>query len=210
MVLFLGRLHPKKQPEVTLQAFHRACSGDPGTCLVLAGPGEPGYVSKLTRTAQRLGLAGRVVFTGLLAGRAVQEAYRAAAVFVLPSWQENFGFTVVEAMAAACPVIVSDRMDLAPDVRAAGAGLIVPPTVGGTAEAIARLLADEPLRSEMGRCGRRLVLERFTWDRVAKLFLEACDDIRSGRRQSAVWRTAPEHAMAVRAESQALAKGSCQ
>lgn len=191
VVLFLGRLHPKKQPEVALRAFRAVCAADGDACLVLAGPGPPRYVAGLQRLTRELGIGDQVVFTGLLRARAVREAYRAASVFVLPSWQENYGFAVVEAMAAGCPVIVSDRVDLAPDVEKAGAGVVVPPTVEATAEALARLLGDASLRRAMGENGRRLVMERFTWDRVTVALLEVWDDILTSRRRCPAWRPAP-------------------
>ncbi|HLC20813.1 MAG TPA: glycosyltransferase [Candidatus Methylomirabilis sp.] len=187
-VLFLGRLHPKKQPDVALRAFHKVCAKEKNTFLVLAGPGQAEYVSTLRKSACDLGIEDRVVFTGLLRGRAVQEAYRAASLFVLPSWQENFGNAVVEAMAAGCPVVVSDRIDLAPDIERANAGVVAPPSVDATAEAVARLLGDEALRVSLGHNGRRLVLERFTWEGVAPKVLAAYQDVVSGCRRSPEWR----------------------
>ncbi len=100
----------------------------------------------------------------------------------------RLGIAVVEAMAAGCPVIVSDCVDLAPDVEEAGAGVVVPPTVEATAKALARLLGDASLRRAMGEKGRRLVMERFTWDRVALQLLEVYEDILKGTRTSSAWR----------------------
>jgi glycosyltransferase involved in cell wall biosynthesis len=129
-----------------------------------------------------------VLFTGLLKGGAVREAYRAASVFVLPSWQENFGLSAVEAMAAGCAVVISTSMDLAPDIERAGAGLVVPPRVEETAAAVRRLLEDEDLRSSIGRRARALVLDKFTWENCANHLGAAFDDILSGRRRSGAWR----------------------
>src|SRR5437588_3274656 len=109
IVLFLGRIHYKKQPEVAIEGFHRACKERKDAHLVIAGKGHPTYVERLMELIRRLDLKDRVTFTGMLNGDEVTAAYRAASVFVLPSWQENFGLSVVEAMAAGCPVVVSDR-----------------------------------------------------------------------------------------------------
>ena len=190
VVLFLGRLHPKKQPEIAIRAFLEVCGGRKDVTLVLAGPAGAAYLRALRNLGEQLGLASRIVFTGMLRGRIVQEAYRAASLFVLPSWQENFGMAVVEAMAAECPVVVSDRVGVASEIGQAGAGLVTPPTVGATAAAMARLLDDEPLRASMGRNGRRLVLERFTWERIAPELMEVYREILSGRRSHAAWRAA--------------------
>jgi glycosyltransferase involved in cell wall biosynthesis len=188
IVLFLGRLHYKKQPEVLIRAFHQICSDAADLHLVLAGSGEKLYVEKLRQLARSLGIEDRVLFTGILKNEAVKEAYRAASIFVLPSWQENFGLSVVEAMAAECPVVVSDHMDLAPDILRGKCGLVVVPNVDQTARAMVSLLSNETLRREMGRNGRKLVLEKFTWENCAQELTVAFEDILSGRKQSCAWR----------------------
>ena len=191
LVLFLGRLHPKKQPEVALAAFAKVCSGDSSTALVIAGPGDGRYITSLERLARRLDIRDQVIFTGPLWGDAAREAYRAAAAFLLPSWQENFGHTVAEAMAAGCPVIVSDRVDLAPDVKAARAGFVTPPTIEGTTEALRAILEDAALREQLGRNGQMLVQERFTWERVVGELTGVYEDVLTDRRRSPAWRSLP-------------------
>ena len=188
IILFLGRLHYKKQPDVVIRAFHRACFERPDAHLVLAGTGEQAYLQSLQELVKSLGIQDRVLFTGILKGEAVKEAYCAATVFVLPSWQENFGLSMVEAMAAGCPIIVSDQIDLASDIMQAGAGLVVAPNTEETAAALARLLPDERARREMGSKGRKLVLEKFTWEKCAHQFNEVFDDILSGENKSGAWR----------------------
>jgi glycosyltransferase involved in cell wall biosynthesis len=188
IILFLGRLHHKKQPDVLIRAFHEVQEDLADVCLVLAGSGKRAYVQNLRALAKRLGIHDRVFFTGILHGKTVSEAYRAASVFVLPSWQENFGLSVVEAMAAECPVIISEHMDLGPDIRRAKAGLVVSPNVEEIAAAIIRLLKDEDLALQLARNGRRLVLEKFTWQSCAEELSVAFEDILLGRRLSEAWR----------------------
>jgi glycosyltransferase involved in cell wall biosynthesis len=187
-VLFLGRLSYKKQPDVLIRAFHQISRDFEDLHLVLVGSGDKSYVQKLRGLVKSLGIEDRVLFTGILKGEAVREAYRAASVFVLPSWQENFGLSVVEAMAAECPVVVSHNLDLTPEIQRAKAGIVTLPNVTETASAMTILLKDESLRREMGRNGRRLVLEKFTWDKCAQELGVAFEDILSGRRQSDAWR----------------------
>lgn len=168
LVLFLGRLHAKKQPDVLVHAFSEVCALADDLHLVLAGPADEYYLNSLCSLVEKLDLDDRVTFTGLLRGEAIKEAYRAAEVFVLPSLQENFGIAIVEAMAASCPVIVSDKVNIAVEIEQAGAGLACSPDVGSTAQAIQRLLNDSTLRQGMGENGRKIVLENFTWDLIAK------------------------------------------
>ncbi len=187
IILFLGRLHPVKQPEVVIRAFHQAFQGISDACLVMAGLGTSAYLRSLQRLVEALGIGSRVLFTGMLRGRAVQEAYRAASLFVLPSLHENFGVAAAEAMAAECPVVVSDRVKLAPEIQKAEAGFVTAPTVEATAEAMDILLRDQPLRISMGRNGRRLVLEQFTAEKVARDLLKVYEDIIMGCRRSPLW-----------------------
>ena len=173
LVLFLGRLHPKKQPDVLIDAVARITAQFDGLHLVLAGPGDNDYLANLEALADRMGVADRTTLTGPLTGAAVTEAYRAAEVFVLPSLQENFGSAIVEAMAAHCPVLVSDRVDLAVQVDQAEAGLARPASAEDFAAALRRLLGDRPLRERMGANGHRLVLDHFTWDPIARATIDA-------------------------------------
>lgn len=167
IVLFLGRLHYKKQPDLAIKAFARACRDDSDACLVLAGPGEPNYVSRLKDLAHELGIAEKVVFVGMLEGVVVREAYTAAALFVLPSLQENFGISVAEAMAAGCPVVISDEVALSSVVVNANAGLVCKLDADSVANAIASLISDEDSRKSMGERGRQIILDKFTWKQIA-------------------------------------------
>ena len=153
----------------------------------MAGPCELKYRRYLQDLVDRLGISTRVLFTGLINEDAAMEAYRSASAFVLPSLHENFGFAVVEAMAQECPVIVSDRVDLASSIASAAAGLVVPPDVDSFAQALAVILQNPCASLHMGQNGRKLVLTQFASDNVAKEFTRVCDDILAGKRSSRVW-----------------------
>ena len=188
IVLFLGRLHPKKQPDMAIRAFQQVCDVDDNLHLVLAGPGEKQYLHMLHGLVDSFGLGEKVTFTGMLQGDVLRTAYRAAYLFVLPSLQENFGIAVAEAMAAACPVVVSNKVDLSSEIERAQAGLVCSPDAKPTADAMGILLRDQTLRCAMGENARKLVLEKFTWDRVAHDLLEVYEDIISGQKKSLSWR----------------------
>ncbi len=188
LVLFLGRLHYKKRPDLLLHVFDGLVREFPSAVLVMAGPGEPSYISKLQAQARSLDADGRVVFPGLLQGRAVQEALVDADIFVLPSLQENFALAVAEAMAAGCPVVVSPQVALAPEIEKYDAGVVVEVGEEELRNALRQLLQDEARRHAMGRNGRQLALDQFTWDRVAVQMLEVYEDILRGIRTSSAWR----------------------
>jgi glycosyltransferase involved in cell wall biosynthesis len=173
LLLHLGRVHPKKQPEVAMRALAllRRERGD--VALVVAGPAAPAYLRSLRALVQDLGVEGAVHFVGMLDGEAVQEALTAATALVLPSLQENFGLVVAEAMAAGCPVVISPAVALAHEVAAHAAGWVVEATPAALAAALRDVLADETEREARGARARQLVLERFTWPEVARQLLAA-------------------------------------
>lgn len=206
VVLFLGRLHPKKRPDLLLEAVGGLAGRCPNATLVLAGPGERRYVSRLQAQARTLGLNGQVVFAGLLRGRAVQEALVDADVFVLPSLQENFGVAVVEAMAAGCPVIVSPQVALAEEIERNGAGLVVAPQAEELRDAIQRLLGDDARRRTMGQEGRRLVLERYTSQHAARALLEVYENILKGVRTGPAWRSPEPPSWTARASAASVSR----
>jgi glycosyltransferase involved in cell wall biosynthesis len=177
LLLYLGRVDPKKQPEVAIAALALVRRDFPDADLVVAGPGPRRYLDSLAALAERLGVAGNVHFLGMLRGAEVQEAYAAAAAFLLPSLQENFGLAAAEAMAAGCPVVVSRQVALAPLVSSHGAGRVAEPDARAVAEAVSGLLADEAGRRAAGEKARALVLERFTWPAVAAELIRAYETL---------------------------------
>jgi len=112
VVLYLGRLHPKKNPELLLSAWKKA--GPPaGWRLVVAGSGEDGFERLLHEQVDALGLSASVELTGFVAGADKQYLLQRAEWFVLPSSQENFGIAVLEAVRYGCAVAISDGVYLA-------------------------------------------------------------------------------------------------
>jgi glycosyltransferase involved in cell wall biosynthesis len=160
-VLILGRVHPVKGFDVLLPAWRAVVAEEPAARLVVAGPDEGGYLARVRALAAELGVEGSVRFTGLLdaAGRAA--ALARAAVLVAPSYQENFGMAVAEAMAAGLPVVISDRVKIADEVASSGGGLVVPPEPRPLGDALLALLRDPGRRAAMGAAGRRLAVESF-------------------------------------------------
>ena len=92
---------------------------------------------------------------------------RRSAAFVLPSVDENFGVAVVEAMAAGAPVVVTAGVGIAPEIRAASAGLVVPRTTDAVAAAVTGLLGDPGMAAMIAANGRELARTQFSWQRVA-------------------------------------------
>ena len=163
-VLFLGRINWKKGLDRLIGALARV----PATRLIIAGNDEENYRAILDGIAARLGVSSRVVFTGNVQGADKAALLSNARLLVLPSYSENFGNVVIEAMASACPVIVSKDVGLAETVQETRAGLVVDGDPDTLSAALSRLLGDEELRRAMGERGRIVAHERFAWPVVAQ------------------------------------------
>jgi len=162
--LFLSRINWKKGLERLIAAWQHV----PGLPLVIAGNDEEGYQPKLMALAQSLGLGQRVLFIGPVRDEHKWALYEQARVFLLPSYSENFGIVVAEAMAMGCPVVITPDVGIAEHVRSARAGIVVRNEPAELGAAVNTLLRDEPGRLEMGRRGRHLVREHFHWNGVAE------------------------------------------
>ena len=149
----------------------RRCLHKKGTPLqvIIAGDGEPCYLTLLRRHVQELGLGQSVSFLGMVKGPLKLSVYQAADLFVLPTSQENFGLVLPESLACGTPIITTRGVDIWQEIQAGGA-VIVDRTPQAFAEQIARLLADAPLRQELSRRGRQWVLETFDPQKTAEQY----------------------------------------
>lgn len=162
-LLFLGRVSWKKGLDRLVPALAHV----PGAALKIAGNDEEGLRPELERLAETAGVAPRVSFLGPVHGEEKESLLARAALLVLPSYSENFGNVVLEAMAAGCPVAVTPEVGLAGTVRETGAGLVADGDPARLGAALRDLLADPARREEMGRRGREAA-ERFSWAAVAE------------------------------------------
>lgn len=166
IVLYLSRLNFKKGLDVLIPAFARAARKHADLHLVLAGP-DDGMKTATEAWVAAEGMAERTSFVGMLGHADKLAAFRDAAMFVLPSYSENFGIAIVEAMACGVPVAISDRVNIWREIEGAGAGLVAPPEVDAVTGQIEALAGDPAVAAAMGRKGRALVAERFSWTRIA-------------------------------------------
>jgi glycosyltransferase involved in cell wall biosynthesis len=134
VLMYLGMLSPRKQPEMLARAA--AELGRRDAQLVFAG-NDMGAERSTRDAVRRLGLQPRTRFTGLLEGPARYEALAAADVFVYPSSDEVFGLAPLDALQSGTPVVVSNDSGCGEIVGAIGGGLLVPP---GDAQALARAI----------------------------------------------------------------------
>jgi glycosyltransferase involved in cell wall biosynthesis len=182
-VLALARLHPKKGLDRLVDAWAQVEREETsrGWWLTLAGPDEAGTRARLAAQAARLGL-GRVRFTGPLYGAEKSARLARAAVFALPSLNENFGMAAAEALAAGTPVIASRGTPWS-GLEAERCGWWVPGSRDALAGALRAALALPPAaRAEMGARGRRWMARDFGWPRQAEALAAAYEWARAGAR----------------------------
>lgn len=165
-LLFLGRVAEQKGIVPALQAcFDVAASGDDWQ-FVVAGPDEFGMRRMLEAAVARKGMTERVTFTGMLPRNEALACLGRASVLLQPSLGEGLSLSILEALAAGVPVIISPACNM-PEVGEANAGRIVEPSRPAIAAALRELLdAGESELAAMGARARKLAAERFDWGRI--------------------------------------------
>jgi glycosyltransferase involved in cell wall biosynthesis len=143
-LLFLGRIHPKKGVDLLVTAFAHKAAAEPVLDLVIAGPPSPDHaewIAALKREAAAAGVSDRIHWPGMIVGAAKRGALDLCEAFVLTSHQENFGIAVVEALAAARPVLLTYPINIAAEIAAEGAGFVESDTLPGAELLLSRWLA---------------------------------------------------------------------
>jgi glycosyltransferase involved in cell wall biosynthesis len=177
IVLFLSRLHYKKRPELLLESLRQLQADGRNFHVILAGSGEASYVSELQSLANQLGIADRISLPGMVVGQEKDLLFQGSDLFVLPSFSENFGIAVAEALVVGLPVVITPGIQIAADIAAAQAGLVVEGEVNLLAEAITQLLTNPERRQQMGKNGIKLAKERYSWRTIAQHLIPAYQTI---------------------------------
>jgi glycosyltransferase involved in cell wall biosynthesis len=153
---------------------------------LIAGNDEENYRPELEALARRCGVSDRVCFLGPVHGEKKWELLSSAEILALPSYSENFGNVVLEAMAAGRAVIVTPEVGIASIVHEAGCGIVVHGNSEKFGLEMKRLLDDHDRRRNMGRAGRRAVEAKYTWDVIGRQMLEVYTDILADRDTTSV------------------------
>jgi glycosyltransferase involved in cell wall biosynthesis len=179
-VLVLSRLHPKKGLDVLIEAFLALVERHGHWQLVIAGDGPADYVLKLKTMASSSLHQDRILFTGWLDGEEKSALLDGASLLVLPSYQENFGLCVMEAMSHSVPVLVSTNVSLASEIASANAGWVADVDKHALLAKLAEALADEGEREKRGRAGKQLSL-RYSWENAARGLVDLYRDLLQAR-----------------------------
>jgi glycosyltransferase involved in cell wall biosynthesis len=172
-VLFMSRLHPKKGLEVLIEAFASLLADERlrKWKLLIAGDGDAEYVQSLKSLVNGLGAGKSIIFAGWLAGTAKSVALQDASLLALPSYQENFGICVMEAMACGVPVLVSPHVNLASEIERVEAGWIAQISRDDLRLALNEALSSATERTRRARAAQTLS-EEYGWPIAGKRLID--------------------------------------
>jgi glycosyltransferase involved in cell wall biosynthesis len=166
-ILFFGTLEPRKNVDGLLAAYASLVARRPDAPPLRLVGGSVLGADSWRETISSPPLAGRVLYDGYIDAARRQDVYMGARLFVLPSFDEGFGMTVVEAMSLGVPAVVSNRGAL-PEVTGGAALLVDPEDIAGLSLKMERVLYDPDLARRLAEDGLRQV-RQFTWERAADL-----------------------------------------
>jgi glycosyltransferase involved in cell wall biosynthesis len=173
--LFLGRIYPIKGLPMLIEAWARV--RPQGWLLRIAGPDEAGHQKQVESAVSAAALGKVVSFIGPVESQMRTSAFRDADLFVLPTYSESFGMVVAEALAHSLPVLTTTAAPWS-ILRERGCGWWVDATVDGIAEGLRQSTSlDTAALRTMGKIGRVLVEERFSWKRIADLMLSTYEKV---------------------------------
>ena len=171
VLLFLSRFHPKKRPDFLLSVLAQLPQNN--VHLLLAGDGDPDYRAALEQQIEQSGLRDRVTLPGFLTGAAKALALYGSDLFVLPSYGENFGIAVAEAMATGLPVMVTPEVEIADEIAAQGAGWVVPGTVAAWKTTLMEVLSlSRNERETWGQRGQQFAQTHYNWQAIGQALVE--------------------------------------
>ncbi len=165
VLLYLGRLHPKKGLLNLLYAWDMALSHD--WYLVIAGWDQNGHENELKMLSRKLGIQDRVIFAGPQFNTDKHASYSRANAFILPSFSEGLPMVILEAWSYGLPVLMTPHCNL-PEGFQVGAAIQVEANQESIAQGLnALFLMSDNERQTLGIKGRKLVEEQFTWPKIA-------------------------------------------
>lgn len=175
--LFLGRIDFKKGLDLISHAFGNVAREREDVHLVIAGPDETGYSQKIQKWLIEEGVLDKTTFTGMLYERDKLAAFRFAQVFLLPSYTENLGIALLEAMLCKMAVVISDKVNIFREIEENNAGFITHCEINELTKAMLSLHDDYTLRKRLGRNAQKFVMENYSWGKNISLLIQVYEKI---------------------------------
>ncbi len=177
IILFLSRINWIKGLDILMESFKEIVKTRNDLHLLVAGEDlGDGYKEVVKGRVKEGGIEDMVTFTGLLKGKDKIMAYAGSDIFVLPSYSENFGMVVIEAMACGIPVIISDKVGLSKNVKEYNAGIVVNTKAENITEALKALLDDGELRKTYAEKGKKFA-QYYNIENVADIMINAYKEV---------------------------------
>jgi glycosyltransferase involved in cell wall biosynthesis len=178
ILLYLGRLHPKKGLDDLLKSFSQVIKINPNFHLLVAGGGDELYINKLKNLLNRLAINDYVSFLGPIYGQDKLFLLKKSNIFILPSYQEGDSVAIKEAMSFYVPVIITKACHFE-EVEINKAGKIVSNDLNELKNAIL-FFSDENIRQLYGSNGFNLIANKYTWEIVANEYYKLYNSILNG------------------------------
>lgn len=172
LIIFLGRIDPKKGLDLLAVAFGKVHALFPQTHLIVAGPDNIGFLPTVKNYFKDAGCLDAVTFTGMLTGNTKYAALAAASIYVAPSYSEGFSVSVLEGMVSGLPCVITTACNF-PEAATAKAAHIVDIEANSFSEALIECLKAPQESEAMGYRARQFILGNYTWDRIATKMIEA-------------------------------------
>ena len=176
LILFLGRIDPKKGLDLLAPAFAQVHSKFPETHLIVAGPNSIGFLATVQNYFALSGCLNAVTFTGMLTGELKYAALSAASLYVAPSYSEGFSMSILEGMASGLPCVITTGCNFSEAAQAKAAD-VLDINSSAIAEALIKRLSQPQEAKAMGDRAREFILQNYTWEIAAQKLIEVYEAI---------------------------------
>ncbi|MCT7951316.1 hormogonium polysaccharide biosynthesis glycosyltransferase HpsP [Ancylothrix sp. C2] len=178
-ILFMSRIEPKKGLNILIPALEKLLSENINFHFILAGnnPQDAEYETKIRLQIEESTLANHTTITGFVSGEIKAKFLQESDIFVLPSYYENFGIAVAEAMVSGLPVVISNQVYIWQDVEKAKAGWVANCDVESLAGVLRLALQDPAERKQRGLNAQQYALKHYNWDNIAQKTIQIYQQI---------------------------------
>ncbi|HLP90976.1 MAG TPA: hormogonium polysaccharide biosynthesis glycosyltransferase HpsP [Nostocaceae cyanobacterium] len=179
LILFMSRVDPKKGLDLLIPALEKLLIDNYQFHFVLAGtnPQDPVYEQKIKSKIANSALKPHTTLVGFVTGELKASLLQTADVFVLPSYYENFGIAVAEAMVAGIPVIISDQVYISPQVIESQSGWVGKTETESIINLLKEALENPQERQHRGENAKKYALKNYSWDAIAQQTIQAYQHI---------------------------------
>lgn len=179
LILFMSRIDPKKGLDLLIPALEKLLVTGLKFHFVLAGsnPQDPNYEAKIKLQIQNSTLRSHTTMTGFVTGELKAALLQMADIFVLPSYYENFGIAVAEAMVTGTPVVISDQVHICQQVRDSESGWVGTTDVTNLVELLTQALQNPQELQRRGLRAKEYALKHYSWDAIAHQVITAYQNI---------------------------------